>query len=303
MVARAVVDAGIERREDEGRVPVEAVGLLPGPIAGADSRPRRCRSRGGPCRRSGSRSRRARGWSDRRCSGSRRHRPRGTTPRWSRRRRWCVRGRPRSRCPAGRRTRCRTLAGHRDVVELAEGELVVVVPVGHPIAGHVDAAVVAQDDVASVGRIHPEGVMVDVDGAVVAVVREGRAAVAGAMEPRAQHVDVALVTRVHADLAVVHRARVERVDPRPGRAAVGRLEDAAVLVALGALLVLGVGALAAEPDAEGTVTPAPVDVEALLLLLGATVEGDLQGRARRPARPRAARRHPRSSPGARRSLA
>ena len=127
----------------------------------------------------------------------------------------------------------------------------------------------------SVRGVDPHGVVVHVDVAAVAVVGEGRAAVAGLVEPGACDVDEALIARVHADLAVVHRARVERVDALPRGAAILGLEDAAVLVPVGTLFVLCVGALPAEPDAKRAIAQATVYVEALLLLLGLTVERDL----------------------------
>ena len=65
----------------------------------------------------------------------------------------------------------------RDVVELPERQLVVVLPGLHPVTRNVDAAVVAQDDPASVRRVDPERVVVDVNVAAVPVVREGLAAV------------------------------------------------------------------------------------------------------------------------------
>ena len=164
-----------------------------------------------------------------------------------------------------------------DVVELTDGDVAVVVPGLHPVPGHVDPAVVAEDHVLPVRRVDPQGVVVHVDLAAVAVVREGLAAVGRAPQPRAQHVDALGVTGVDADLRVVHRARVQGVDPRPGEAAVLRAEDAAVLVAVGALVVLGVGVLAAEADREGARVGVAELVGAVLVLLGPPLEGDVHG--------------------------
>src|SRR5262249_9697660 len=70
-----------------------------------------------------------------------------------------------------------------------------------------------------------------------------------AVHRNAQDVEVLLVAGIDADLAEVHRPRVEAVDTRPRFAAVGGLVDAAVFVAVGALLVLGVGPLTAVHEA------------------------------------------------------
>ena len=114
----------------------------------------------------------------------------------------------------------------------------------HAVVGDVEAAVAADDHVPAVLRVDPQGVLVGVD-AVAAVGRERLAAVRGAVQLDAEDVDVLVVAGIDADLAEVHRPRVEAVDARPGLAAVGRLVDAAVLEAVGALLVLDVLALAA----------------------------------------------------------
>ena len=130
----------------------------------------------------------------------------------------------------------------------------------HAVVGDVEAAVAAEDHVPAVARVDPEGVVVGVDAAA-AVGAERLAAVGRAVERDPQHVEVLVVGRIDADLAEVHRPGVEAVDPRPGLAAVGRLVDAAVLEAVGPLLVLDVLALAAEPAENGWVgsrPPAPL---------------------------------------------
>src|SRR5262249_21533963 len=116
-----------------------------------------------------------------------------------------------------------------DVIKLPNCHLVKVVPVGHAVVGDVVAAVAADEHVAAGLRVDPQRVLVGVDAAaaVGAGIAERPAAVGGAVDRHAQDVEVALVTRVHADLAEVHRPRVEAVDADPALAAVGGLEDAA----------------------------------------------------------------------------
>ena len=95
----------------------------------------------------------------------------------------------------------------------------------------------------AVRGIDPQGVAVGVDAAAE-IVGERQAAIVRLELGDAEHIDVVGVARIDADDAEVHRPRVERVDPLPRLAAVARAIDAAVLVALGPLLVLNVGRLA-----------------------------------------------------------
>src|SRR5262249_17317966 len=106
-----------------------------------------------------------------------------------------------------------------DVIDLADGRVVEVVPVLHPVAGDIQAAVAPQDHVPAVVRVDPERVVVRVD-ATAAITAEGLAAVGRPVEADSQHSEVLLVIGVHAALAEVHGTRVEAVDPRPGLAAV-----------------------------------------------------------------------------------
>ena len=55
-----------------------------------------------------------------------------------------------------------------------------------------------------------------------------------------QHIEILVVVGIDADLAEVHRARVKTIDPRPRVTAVGRLEHAAVLKAIGLLAALNI---------------------------------------------------------------
>ena len=96
------------------------------------------------------------------------------------------------------------------------------------------------------------------------------------MEARSEDVDVVFVARIHADLAVVHRPRVERVDAVPRGACVLGLEHTAILESVGTLLVLRVAALTAESDAERAFTAATVDVRAVLFVHSMLVERDLK---------------------------
>src|SRR5262249_10888600 len=77
------------------------------------------------------------------------------------------------------------------------------------------------------------------------------AAVLGGVEAHAENVEQLVVGGVDADLAEVHRPRVDAVDPGPGFAGVGAFVDAAGLVALGALNGLAVFDLSAEARAVG----------------------------------------------------
>ncbi len=79
---------------------------------------------------------------------------------------------------------------HRHVIELADGHVIVMVPMRTLIVRHVDPAVVAQDDVASVARVDPHGMMVDVHIARRVVGLKRLAAVLAQVEFRAQHPDV-----------------------------------------------------------------------------------------------------------------
>src|SRR5262249_37285173 len=133
-----------------------------------------------------------------------------------------------------------------------------VVPVGHAVVSHVEAAVAADDHVPAVARVNPQGVLIGVDAAHVAA--ESLAAVGRAVQADAQHIEVPVIAGVHANLAEIHGPRVHAVDACPRFAAVGGLVDAAVLVAVLALLVLHVFFLAAQPAAPGPPgigTPSP----------------------------------------------
>src|SRR5262249_47700086 len=110
---------------------------------------------------------------------------------------------------------------HIDVVELADRHLIEEVPVGHAVVGDVVAAGAADEHVAAVLRVDPQRVLVGgapaAAGAAAAPNPAERfAAVGGAVDRHAEGVDVLVVAGVHADLAEVHRPRVEAVDAHPG---------------------------------------------------------------------------------------
>src|SRR5260370_18852716 len=131
------------------------------------------------------------------------------------------------------------------MIKLADRHLVEKIPVLHAIVGHVKTAVAADDHVPAVARVDPQGVLIIVD-APAAIRDEGLAAVRGPERTEAANVDTFVVAGIDADLAEIHRPRVEAVDPRPGVAPVDLLVNAAVLVTVLALEVLHVFALAAQ---------------------------------------------------------
>ena len=137
----------------------------------------------------------------------------------------------------------------RDVVELADRHVVQVVPGVAPVIAEIRAAVAGQDHVAAVPRVDPEGVVVRVDGAA-AIAAKRLAAVVGAVNSKSENVNILIIARIHADLAEVERARVQAVDPRPGLAAIGRFVDAAGLIRVRPLAVLGILDLTAERRSE-----------------------------------------------------
>src|SRR4051812_10201251 len=117
-----------------------------------------------------------------------------------------------------------------DVVELTDGQVVDEVPVARAVVGEVQTAVVAEHHVVGMPRIDPESMMIDMDPLVRRIAAERLAAIHRYEERCAEQPDAIRMLRVDAYLAVVARARVDRVLPRPRRAAIGRAEDAATLV-------------------------------------------------------------------------
>ncbi len=103
---------------------------------------------------------------------------------------------------------------------------------------------------ARVAFVDPESVVVHVDAIGSAIAGEGFAPVLGTVKACPANVNVVSVDGVDLDVAVIHRTRVQGVDPLPRRSAVLRQIDATVIVFVGALLSLQVGRLAAERTGE-----------------------------------------------------
>jgi hypothetical protein len=127
----------------------------------------------------------------------------------------------------------------REVVELAERELVEVLPRLRAVVRGVGAAVGAEEEVVGIGRVDRHRVEVAVRLAR-AVRAPGAAAVVGDVQAEAQQVDALVVLRIDADLREVERARGAVADALPGLAAVVRAEEAAFAAA-----VVGEGAAVA----------------------------------------------------------
>ena len=121
-----------------------------------------------------------------------------------------------------------------DPVELADRQVVHLVPGDAAVEGEVEPAVVAEDEVLRVGGIDPERVMIAVHADVVGRAhacrwrrarpvtgsRERPAAVVGDEQRRAEDVEALVVGRIDVDLAVVHRPRVDVAHLPPRLAAV-----------------------------------------------------------------------------------
>src|SRR5262249_6478755 len=108
------------------------------------------------------------------------------------------------------------------------------------------------DHVPAVVRVDPQSVLVAMHTAG-AVGTERLAAIAGAVQRDAKDVDVPGIIGVDADLAEVHRPRVQTVDAPPGVAAIVGAIDTGILGAVGALAILDVLDLSAQRGDEGPV--------------------------------------------------
>jgi hypothetical protein len=115
-----------------------------------------------------------------------------------------------------------------DFVELADRQIVAKEPGLPAIPGDRHAAVAADDQVIGIVGIDPQRVIFGMDGAEHVAKRP--AAVVGDVEAavRTEQVDAVAVARIGANLAVVHRPRIERRPRLPGVAAVGAAVDAGV---------------------------------------------------------------------------
>jgi hypothetical protein len=139
-----------------------------------------------------------------------------------------------------------------DVIELADRELVVVVPRVAAVERFVKPAVTADEDVTPVTRVDPHRVSVGMN-VLAAVRREGRAAILRPMHRNAEHPLMGVVVRIDLVAGEVHRTRVQRIDARPRHALVLRAVEAAVFVAVERLLTHHVGLLATEIGTEGRI--------------------------------------------------
>ena len=136
-----------------------------------------------------------------------------------------------------------TIVIDSDVIELADGDMAVMIPVVHAIVSDIDATIAAQNHVLALFRVDPHGVIVGMNSAT-AVTCECLAAVTGSIQRCTQHIDVFVVSWIDANLTVVHRSRIERVDSLPALATIFRHVDSAkfffrviFLIELSALLV------------------------------------------------------------------
>ena len=134
------------------------------------------------------------------------------------------------------------LQADRHVIELAKCGRVDVIPIAAAVIAGVEAAVAAQQHVPAIAGIDPEGVAIGVRAAAK-IAGEGQPAVGRLKMGDAKHIDLVGVAGIDPDHAEVHRPGVERIDPLPSVAAIVRAIDATVLVALSALLVLNVRTL------------------------------------------------------------
>ncbi len=132
-----------------------------------------------------------------------------------------------------------------DVVELAQGHEIMMVPMFAAIVGDVKSAVRADDHVASVARIDPQGMVIGMHAPILARLKL-LAAIGGVGESDAADIEQLVVRRIDAKKREVHRPRIEAVDALPGVAGVVAAINAAGLPAILALLLLGVFALPAQ---------------------------------------------------------
>src|SRR5262249_16472252 len=126
--------------------------------------------------------------------------------------------------------------------------MIEMVPVGRAIIGGVESAVAADDHMSAVPRIDPQRMAIRVYlPAGVALKR--LAPVVGAIHRDAQDIHILFVARINANLAEIHRPRIEAVDARPGLAAISGFVNAAVLIAITALAILDIFRLTAQGSA------------------------------------------------------
>ena len=147
------------------------------------------------------------------------------------------------------------------VIGLGKHQVGQPLPGGGAIARDAHAAVVADDEVLRVARVDPQRVVIDVD-ALGAVGAERLAGVIRHVQRHAQHVDARVGLRVDADLAEVHRPRVDVAHLAPGGAGVVGAIHAALSGVFDARVEhVGIGAVDVHPDAAlGTGGDAALDL-------------------------------------------
>ena len=106
-----------------------------------------------------------------------------------------------------------------DDVELSEGDVVDARPRPRRVARGEHAAVVAENQIRRLARIDPQRMMVTCTLRAPSL-RNVLPASSDDIQRRAQHVDAPIIGRVDANLTVVQRSRIERVDFGPFLAAV-----------------------------------------------------------------------------------
>ena len=139
-----------------------------------------------------------------------------------------------------------TIRPNRYVIELPNGDMVVVIPIVHPVMRNIDPTVVTKNHVPRVIWINPKRVMINVNPTGPTITCKRLALVLAAIQRRTQHIHVVDVRRIDTNLAVIHRPWVESIDSLPRVATVLRQINASILVLVIALLALQVRRLSAQ---------------------------------------------------------
>ena len=133
-----------------------------------------------------------------------------------------------------------------DVIELTHRIVVQVFPALRAVAAHPDTAVVAVDQVTGISWVDPQRMVIRVNLRVALEERPAR--VVGDGQFAAENIDPLFVIRIDADLAVIHRPRIQAVHPCPCFALVFGPKYAAFLVLDGRIHDVGVAAGDVEAD-------------------------------------------------------
>ncbi len=107
----------------------------------------------------------------------------------------------------------------RDLVELSDGDIVQVAPIAAAVPGDPDAAIVAAEHVVGIRGVDPDGVNVAVDIAETGL-HEGSAAILRHVDVDTAEPDLLIVIGVHADLAEVGGTGISVAHAGPGGALV-----------------------------------------------------------------------------------